>query len=159
MSGLKKISYEDLNIKLKELFESGTTTYLECQGVIRSSYQLGNDRYAKQYKEAHKEWSDLKKSTQKEVIVANDIDRLEKAILSKNEALQILTEIAKGTKTEVDGNIIVPSPKDRCGAIAEMSRIEGWNAPSKIANTDAEGKDKESTFTDEQLSKVLSKIK
>lgn len=144
MSELKKISYEDLNIKLKELFESGITTYLECQGAIRSKYQLGNDRYAKQYKEAHKEWSELKKVIQDKVIQANDAERLNLAILSKNEALQILTEIAKGVKVEVDGNIIVPSPKDRCGAIAEMSRIEGWNAPTKVANTDSEGKDKPS---------------
>lgn len=161
MSEKKKISYESLNILLKEMFESGDTTYAKCSEVIRSSYAMGAERFTKQYKEAHSEWCNLKKEVQDKVIIENDTDRLELSIISKNEALVILSSIAKGNKKEVDGNIIVPSPKDQCGAIAEMSRIQGWLAPTKQANVNPDGSPLEPqkiTMLPEQLEELKKAI-
>lgn len=116
------------------MFEAGDTTYAKCSEVIRSKYKMGAERFTKQYKEAHSEWSEAKKATQDKVIQAADIERLNSSIMTKQEGLLILSEIARGEKREVDGNIIVPSPTDRRGAVIDMAKIEGWIAPVKQQN-------------------------
>jgi len=121
-----KISYEGLDLELKLLFESGVTTYAKCSEVIRSKYSMGADRFTKQYKESHAEWANKKKETHDKVVSDKDEDRLKKAIITKERALQVLSEIAEGKEREVKGNIIVPSPKDQCAAIETVARIEGW---------------------------------
>jgi hypothetical protein len=125
------ISAESLNLELKELFEGQITTYAKCSEVIRSKYKMGAERFTKQYNEAHREWVESKKATQDKVIQEADIERLNSAILTKEEGMKILTEIARGEKKEVDGNIIVPSPTDRRGAVIDMAKLEGWIAPTK----------------------------
>lgn len=58
-----------------------------------------------------------------------------KAILSKHQALEILTEIAVGKPKKVEGQIVMPSANERRGAIETMAKIEGWEAPKKTENT------------------------
>jgi hypothetical protein len=125
------ISAQALHIELKEMFEFGATTYAKCSEAIRSKYKMGAERFSKQYKEAHQEWSDSKKATQDKVISTTTENGLISGILSKQEGLQILSEIARGEKKVVDGNIIVPSPTDRRGAVIDLAKIEGWMAPTK----------------------------
>lgn len=143
MGNKSTISAEALHIELKELFELGDTTYAKCSEVIRSKYKMGAERFTKQYKEAHLEWSESKKATQDKVIQAADEARLNSAIMSKDEGLLILSEIARGEHRKVDGNIIVPSPTDRRGAVIDMAKIEGWIAPTKVADVNPDGTAKE----------------
>lgn len=75
-----------------------------------------------------------------EVRTEAEKERLKKAILTKDERLEILTQIAKGeiplTKHIVcDGVIqerdVVPTWKDRKDAISEINKMEGDYAPIK----------------------------
>ena len=125
------ISYENFNIELKELFEGGSTTFGNLWELVSTKYKIGKARFAKQYKEAHSEWVELKRAVQEDVIQATTSDRLNSAIMQKDEALSILSEIARGKEEEVGGNIIVPSPSDRRGAVMDMATIQGWKAPTK----------------------------
>lgn len=144
MENKVSISYKDLEIKLIELFEEGVTTYAKCSEVIRSKYKMGAERFTKQYTETHSNWAKLKKEAISESICAKDKDRLETSIMKKERALEILTEIAEG-KTRVESDeIIVPSDKDRIGAISELAKYQGWHAPTKTANTDSSGNDVDS---------------
>lgn len=138
MGKLPSISIELLNFELKELFESGLTTNTECWGVIKSKYRIGTTRFGKEYNVAKKEWAEAKKNLQIKVIAEKDTERLEMAIIGKNEGLQILSKIARGEIREVEGNIIVPSATDIRGAVLDIAKIQGWIV-LKTANTDAEG--------------------
>ncbi len=51
-----------------------------------------------------------------------------KAILSKHQALEILTEIAEGKPKKVEGQIVMPSFNERTTAIKTMASFEGWEA-------------------------------
>jgi hypothetical protein len=62
-------------------------------------------------------------------------EAVKRNILSKHDALEILTEIAQGKVKKVEGTLIIPSPSDRKGAIESIAKIEGWNAPTKSENT------------------------
>lgn len=152
------ISAEALHIELKEMFENSITTYAKCSEVIRSKYKMGAERFTKQYNEAHLEWSNSKKETQDKVIQAKDIERLEMAILEKNEGLQILTSIARGEAKIIEGNIIAPSPTDRRGAVLDIAKIEGWLAPLKVSETGPDGKEKPLIMTDAQLDELKRAI-
>lgn len=62
-------------------------------------------------------------------------------IISRNESLKILSEIAKGVARNVDNSIIIPSDSDRTKAIIQISKMQGWEAPIKSAQTDSDGND------------------
>ena len=138
------------------MFELGDTTYAKCSEVIRSKYKMGADRFTKQYKEAHSEWAESKKATQDKVIHDADEKRLNSAILNKEEGLKILTEIARGVEKIVSGNLIVPSPTDRRGAVIDMAKIEGWISPTKTDITT--GGDKINSVNDNQFETLLNAV-
>lgn len=56
-------------------------------------------------------------------------------ILSRNEALKILSDIAKGTTTEENQ----PNASDKIRAVQQMAKMQGWEAPTK---SELEVKDK-----------------
>ena len=58
-------------------------------------------------------------------------ESIKKAILSRDERLEILSKIAKGEGRKVGNKLMIPSDTDRSRAIAEMNKMEGDYAPVK----------------------------
>lgn len=52
--------------------------------------------------------------------------------MTKVEALAILSDIAKGTAKKVGDQILIPSFKERNGAVSILAKMEGWNADTKL---------------------------
>lgn len=89
------------------------------------------------WKKANATHSEYRESIKNKIIDASakeEIKAVKKAILSKHEAMEILTEIAIGKAKKVEGTIIIPTASERRGAIETMAKIEGWNAPTKSEN-------------------------
>jgi hypothetical protein len=82
----------------------------------------------------HLEYRDGIKNKVIEASAKEEIKAVKKAILSKHEAMEILTEIAIGKPKKVEGTIVMPTASERRGAIETMAKIEGWNAPAKSEN-------------------------
>lgn len=81
-----------------------------------------------------------------------------KGILSRLERMEIASKIAKGEAHQVGDKTEIPTQKERLAALEYLSKIDGDFAPDKIAQTNADGSDKDS-FIVTTLEDILSKRK
>jgi len=96
------------------------------------------DRYFQKAKEQHSRQRETINNAKLNTTIELEKEAVKKAILTKHQALEILTEIAQGKAKKVEGQIIMPSPNERKGAIETMMKMEGWTAPIKTENTNIE---------------------
>ena len=54
------------------------------------------------------------------------IKSLKSAILTRNESLETLSNIAKGNARKVSEEVIIPTDGDRIRAIQQLSKMQGW---------------------------------
>jgi len=94
----KKTSLSDvqLNIELKKLFEQGKTEKSNLYELLRTSYKIGKQRCLQAYDLAILEWGITKNKATDEQVIENTKEVLKKAILTKEERMEILTQIATG---------------------------------------------------------------
>jgi hypothetical protein len=132
----KKTSISDE--KVKEILIDGINTganYIlnktNFYEHVRTFFKIEKQRclrlYDLHYNNAQIERNNIKT----ELGIVEEQSAVKRNILSKHDALEILTEIAQGKVKKVEGTLIIPSPSDRKGAIESIAKIEGWNAPTK----------------------------
>lgn len=100
------------------------------------------DRYWKEANERHIEAQNKLQQVKDNIYIEAEKEAIKRNILQKHEALEILSKIAKGVAKKVNEQIIIPTSTEQRGAIETMAKIEGWYAPTKIAETDSIGNDK-----------------
>ena len=66
-----------------------------------------------------------------DMMAENAIKQFEEGLLSRNEVLKILSDIAKGDTKTGEGTIIAPTPSEQIKAIQQLSKMQGWDAPIK----------------------------
>jgi hypothetical protein len=78
-----------------------------------------------------------------EVLLEAAKESIKRDILTRERALEILTSLAEGISWRVKGTdeVIIPDASDRSNAIKQISKMEGWEAPVKTAQTDTQGND------------------
>jgi len=104
--------------------ESGIT-YSECFAQLRTKLQLKERTFATRWKEAGLKHSDKQQAIQKEIAtrsMESTKERLEGSILSKSQALQILSDLAMKADRDTD----------KINAIKTMSDLEGWKIKEQI---------------------------
>lgn len=115
-------------------------------GMSKSAF----DRWYKIAKEQHTTKQQAIKEKLAKVDEAAAIEARKKAIMTADERKEVLTKIANGTlkikRPFVIGGKIMeypaePDATDRRNAIAELNKMEGDYAPSKVAQTDKDGND------------------
>ncbi len=89
------------------------------------------DRYFVDAKKYNLDRLQQQEKARNKVLVAEAEKSLKKVILSRNERLEILSNIAKGTARKIENELIVPSDSDRIRAISEISKMQGDYAPEK----------------------------
>ena len=129
-----KISISDdlLRAELIKHFESGNTSKQKLWEVFKDVYKLQVQRFYKMYAEAYEHWAEVKNKALDDAIRGNTFKGLENSYISKIEALNILSDIARGKIVEYEGNVLVPSFSDRRAAIDSVCKIEGWYASTKL---------------------------
>lgn len=117
--------------------------YNDCLVLIGSKWKLPPTTYSRYWKTANEQHRIKQELIKKELTVISidaEKERLKKAILSRDERMEILTKIAKGeiplTKPIVcDGIIqkviVVPNWMDRKNAISELNKMDGSYSPTK----------------------------
>ena len=118
-------------------------SYSECLRVNDGLWRLPSSTFDRYWAEASKRFKarlDAIEEATTKAAVSMEIKALKKAILSKHERQEILTQIAKGEIPLVkhivcDGVIqevdVVPAWADRRAAIAELNKMGGDYAPVK----------------------------
>lgn len=128
--------------------------YSKVLAVNVRKWQLSErtfNRYWKIANEQHKEAQQSIKEAKAALDIQNALEDRKGEIANATERKVILTKIARGQiplrkHVVVDKFIeyidVVPDYMDRKAAIAELNKMEGDYAPTKIAATDTEGNDK-----------------
>lgn len=120
--------------------------------TIGKKWQLSQRTFDRYWKTANQQHTERQQALKKELEALDTQMALEarkKAILTAEERKEILTKIAKGEiplnkPMVVDGQIelveVVPDWSDRRAAIAELNKMDGEYAPTKVAPTTPDGK-------------------
>lgn len=120
------------------------TTYTECMQYCATKWDLKKGTFVRYWKEASESYLEANRKDKEalsEVRVEALKDRASKGILSKEERMKILSDMADGTlliekeivtKSGVVRKIVLfPEYNDRRAAVAELNKMEGDYAPLK----------------------------
>lgn len=116
------------NVSFNKVFELNLTKYNLARPTFAKYWKIANEAYKPELDKAN----EIKEKESFEAAKS----QAKKEILTKDEALEILSKIAKGTarqiKTDSGNETIIPSDSDRVRAVSELSKIEGWLSATKI---------------------------
>jgi hypothetical protein len=113
----------------------GNVKYNDVCLLFCTKFDLTKQSFNKYWKIANTEHTEQREAINNaklEESISLEKEAVKRNILSKHDALEILSEIAQGKVKKVEGTLIIPSPSDRKGAIESIAKIEGWNAPNKL---------------------------
>lgn len=124
----------------------------KCLANIGKKWQISNRTFDRHWKTANDRHKQTQQATQKalsELTIEAEKERFKKAILSKDESLVLLTEIALSKKEK---------SYERVNAIKTMADLQGWKAPTKTDIT-TNGKDLNlnSDEREERIAKLIAK--
>ena len=141
--------------------------------TIAKKWQISNrtfDRHWKTAQEQHIDRQQALKERLTKVDEAAAIESRKKAIMTSDQRKELLTKIANGELKikkpfVIAGKIMEypaePDASDRLKAIAELNKMDGDYAPTKIAQTNKDGDDVKpydlSKLSDDEL-RILAKI-
>lgn len=115
----------DGSIRFTTLFR----VYLEKFGKISEI------TFTKDWKKARARFEEYSTKLQqvrlKEVVKAEKV-MVQRNILDRMAAMEILTEIAIGKAKRVEGTVVMPSFNERTRAVEVLAKMEGWFAPAEI---------------------------
>ena len=136
-------------------------SYASCLKVNESKWKLSESTFVRYWNSANEKYKDIQNEKNKvltELSIKKDVERLNKAILTKDEALEVLTKIANDPIKETP-NGIASAKTEQISAIKTIADLLGWETPKKseievIDKTPADL----TKLTDEHL-RTLAKIK
>lgn len=114
--------------------KKGNLQYNEVNVLFCTKFDLTKQSFNKYWKIANEAYGEEQQAIKNAIIdttIELEKEAITRKILSKLDALEILTEIAKGEPKQMEGQIIIPAPNERRQAIETISKIKGWNAPVK----------------------------
>ncbi len=128
--------------------QSGAVSFERVFELFLTKFNCSRPTFSKYWKEANERHIEAQNKLQRvkdDIYIESEKEAIKRNILQKHEALEILSKIAKGVAKKVNEQIIIPTSTEQRGAIETMAKIEGWYAPTKIAETDSIGNDKPNT--------------
>ena len=129
---------------LEELKKSPLLSFGEMFSKYSVKFSKTEKTFSKDWKQAQKQLQEWQKTINEEVskqMVSAEVEERKKDLFAKMDALKILADIARGKGMRIDGEKFIPSYRERISAIAQLSKMEGWDAPVKQELTGKDGKD------------------
>lgn len=124
----------------------GNVQYKDVMLAFVSKFKLTEQTFVRYWKTANEAYQEQRETINRQKMdesIANEMEAVKSLVLDKYDRLKIAEDIAQGKAKKIEGTLIVPSPSDRLRALDYLSRVHGDYAPTKVAATDSEGKDKE----------------
>jgi len=158
-----KLSDAQLKSEIMTLFNEGKTGKTDLYGIIRTKYTLSRSRYFIMYDSCYSEWSRIKEqantlATTEAAEIAAKIglkSKLEKQLHIQKQIDEIQEELDRGVLEEyavINGEWVMEPKimnaetkaylrKTMKDLYAELNKMEGDYAPTKLAQTDTKGND------------------
>ncbi|MCL2562305.1 MAG: hypothetical protein FWE10_08340 [Rikenellaceae bacterium] len=118
--------------------EKNRSAIIEYFGAKWSKSNSTIDKYIIKATEYNRERLQGDEKVKEEARHAEIREAAKRDVLTRYETLEILSNIIDGDARKVGAKI---STGDIITAIAQLAKMEGWYAPTKSANTDAQGED------------------
>jgi hypothetical protein len=147
-------------------------TYNKTMRKIVSKYQFTDRTFCRHWKNAF-EIHTQRQSERKALLTETEVETRKYHIISAAERKEYLTKVILGEmeitlkrpfwnpEQKKMQMIPVTNPADertRLSAIAELNRMEGSYAPTKVANTDSEGNDVQPPLSPVQYEKLIELV-
>ena len=129
---------------LEELKKSPLLSFGEMFSKYSVKFSKTEKTFSKDWKQAQKQLQEWQKTINEEVskqMIGAEVEERKKDLFAKMDALKILADIARGKGVRIDCEKFIPSYRERISAIAQLSKMEGWDAPVKQELTGKDGKD------------------
>lgn len=129
---------------LEELKKSPLLSFGEMFSKYSVKFSKTEKTFSKDWKQAQKQLQEWQKTINEEVskqMIGAEVEERKKDLFAKMDALKILADIARGKGVRIDGEKFIPSYRERISAIAQLSKMEGWDALVKQELTGKDGKD------------------
>ena len=129
---------------LEERKKSPLLSFGEMFSKYSVKFSKTEKTFSKDWKQAQKQLQEWQKTINEEVskqMIGAEVEERKKDLFAKMDALKILADIARGKGVRIDGEKFIPSYRERISAIAQLSKMEGWDAPVKQELTGKDGKD------------------
>lgn len=129
---------------LEELKKSPLLSFGGMFSKYSAKFSKTEKTFSKDWKQAQKQLQEWQNSINAEVtkqLIRTEVEERKKDLFEKIDALKILADIARGKGMRIDGEKFIPSYRERISAIAQLSKMEGWDAPVKQEVTGKDGKD------------------
>lgn len=157
MAGKKKIGRQKaIEIILLEL-EKGVV-FTDCLKLFSTKYDQHRATFVNWWKEANLRYQERRQSIQKQLLdesAQNEKERLKRAILTKEQRIEIAANIALGKGRKMEGQLLIPTDSDRLRALDYLSKIEGDYAPTKQeVKADVSG-----TINDDLVKQLINKLR
>lgn len=131
---MKKISKKkSVELILSEM-KKGNVNPVSVLGKIGKNWEISQSSFYRHWKEASNTFEKYQNSIQKQLLEEDTAlakERLKKAILTREERMEIATKLAKGEAWKVNGSLTIPSASDRLKALDYLSKLDGDYAPKK----------------------------
>lgn len=137
-------------------------TYNDCLALFGTKWNLPKTTFTRYWKTANEAYKEAlnKRQTELDALTTDlEKERLKKAIITKDRALELLSKTAEGKARKVGNDIIAPSYSESTNAIKTMAELQGWNAPTKVANTDPDGNEVKTPLSENQVELILNEIR
>lgn len=106
-------------------------TYLNAFHQYKQRYDFSETTFVSDWKKANKEletWQNKVSSEVQKQEIQIEVEARKGNILTKIEALAVLSQIARGEPLEKDNKKYYPSFRDQINAVTQLAKIEGWEA-------------------------------
>ena len=125
--------------------------------LLRTNYKCEKSNTLKQYDIYEAEYDLTLNKGKDDIILDSEKERLKKAILTKDKALELLTKTAQGKARQVGSEVVIPSHSDSINAIKTMAELLGWKTPQQI-NLKGNLEHSKTIETKEQAKEYLKKL-
>jgi hypothetical protein len=175
----KKTTYSKLIIDIADyLFEHPDKKTSDVLSVFVGKCRKSGrtiERYIEKARVYNLQRIQKQESAREDVLLESARESVKRAILNREEALEILTSISKGESRKIPvesegvGGVEActkwsheaPSDGDRVKAIDKLSQLQGWYAPKRAEVTGRDGKglfEKSVSELESELIEIVSKI-
>jgi hypothetical protein len=113
--------YANPDKKVEEVLSHFVAKHKKDRRTIQRHLQLARNLVSERIK--------YDEEARQKVMDAEAIEAAKMGIMSRNEALQNLSKIAKGTARKVNDKVVSTTYADQIKATEMLARLQGWNAP------------------------------
>ncbi len=117
------------------LISKPSLSYVDGLAKYGQKWAKSKTTFDKDWKKAQVRLKEYQKTINDEKLkesIKQEKEAVKRNILSKHDAMEVLSNLARGVASKIEDKVVIPNANDRIKAIAELSKFSGWYEPEKV---------------------------